>query len=86
MFLPGSNHEQAMRVAERVCQRVRDADIVHAASPKGRLTVSIGVATMQAGDAELEDLLRRADEALYRAKQAGRDRARFAPPLAVRAA
>jgi diguanylate cyclase (GGDEF)-like protein len=39
------------------------------------MTVSIGVASMQAGDAELEQLLRRADAALYRAKAAGRNRA-----------
>lgn len=73
VFLPGSSHEQAMQVAERVCRRVRDADIVHDASPEGRMTVSIGVAAREAGDAEPEDMLRRADEALYRAKSAGRN-------------
>lgn len=75
VFLPGSSFEQAMKVGERVCERVRAADIVHAASPEGRMTVSIGVASMQAGDGELEQLLRRADAALYRAKAAGRNRA-----------
>jgi diguanylate cyclase (GGDEF)-like protein len=75
VFLPGSSFEQAMKVAQRVCERVRAADIVHAASPEGRMTVSIGVASMQAGDGELEQLLRRADAALYRAKAAGRNRA-----------
>ena len=73
VFLPGSSHEQAMGVAERVCQRVRDADIAHAGSPKGRMTVSVGVASLAPGDSEVEDVLRRADEALYRAKAAGRD-------------
>lgn len=75
VFLPGSTHAQARQVAERVCQRVRDADIAHAASPQGRLTVSIGVAAREPGDSELEDMLRRADTALYRAKNAGRDQA-----------
>lgn len=73
VFLPGSSHAQAMLVAERVCRRVRDADIVHAASPAGRMTVSIGVAAREPGDLEAEDMLKRADEALYRAKAAGRD-------------
>lgn len=75
VFLPGSTHEQARHVAERVCRRVRDADIVHEASPHGRMTVSIGVASREAGDTDPEDMLRRADQALYRAKEAGRDQA-----------
>lgn len=74
VFLPGSSPGQAMKVGERVCQRVRDADIVHAASPEGRMTVSIGIATTAADDAEPEAMLRRADAALYRAKAAGRNR------------
>ena len=36
------------------------------------MTVSIGVATLAAGD-DLPALMRRADLALYRAKEAGRD-------------
>ncbi len=73
VFLPGSTLEQALRVGERVCERVRAADIIHAASPKGQMTVSIGVAAMEAADGDLEQMLLRADEALYRAKRAGRD-------------
>jgi diguanylate cyclase (GGDEF)-like protein len=75
VFLPGSTREQARQVAERVCRRVRDADIVHEASPQGRMTVSIGVAAREPGDREPEDMLKRADDALYRAKNAGRDQA-----------
>ena len=74
VFLPDSSAEQAMRVGQRVCQRVRDADIAHADAEEGRLTVSVGVATQQPGDACLEDLLKRADAALYRAKAGGRNR------------
>lgn len=74
VFLPGSTLEQAMSVGERVCERVRSADIRHAASPEGRMTVSIGVASMEPGDVEPEQMLRRADAALYRAKAAGRNR------------
>ena len=74
VFLPGSGMEQAMKVGERVCQRVRGADIVHAASPEGRMTVSIGIASLEPGDEEAEQMLRRADAALYRAKAAGRNR------------
>lgn len=73
VFLPNTTHEQAMHVGARVVQRVRDADIAHAGSLKGRLTVSVGVATLEPDDLELEDILKRADAALYRAKGAGRD-------------
>ncbi len=74
VFLPGITFEQALLVGERVRQRVRDADIVHGQSPEGRLTVSIGVATMTVDDVEADDILKRADAALYRAKHAGRNR------------
>ena len=74
VFLPGSTQEQAMRVGQRVCERVRGADIVHAASSEGRMTVSVGVASLEAADDDVEQMLRRADAALYRAKAAGRNR------------
>ena len=73
VFLPGSTLAQARLVGRRVCQRVRDADIVHGASPTGRLTVSVGVAALDPADGDVEDMLRRADQALYAAKAAGRD-------------
>lgn len=73
VFLPATDHAQALKVGTRICQRVRDADIAHMGSHKGRLTASVGVATLQQGDRDLEDVLRRADAALYRVKAAGRD-------------
>lgn len=36
VLLPGSTFEQAMKVAQRVLQRVRDADIAHSQVPSGR--------------------------------------------------
>lgn len=45
-----------------------------------RVTVSIGVAALRDGEPNLAPAIRRADGALYRAKQEGRNRVRAAPP------
>lgn len=74
VLLAHTTHGQAMAIAERVRESVRHAEIIHEAAPSGLLTVSIGVAQRNDGDATPEDLLRRADAALYRAKDGGRDR------------
>lgn len=66
---------QAAAVAERLQQRVEAARIPHAAVPSGHLSVSIGVGQVSdATHASIEELFAAADEALYRAKAAGRDR------------
>jgi diguanylate cyclase (GGDEF)-like protein len=51
------------------------------------VTASIGACTGPlVTEADWKAMYRRADRALFDAKQSGRDRARFAPPIAVRAA
>ena len=76
VLLPGATLVQAQAAAARIRERLREADIAHAAAPEGRVTASIGIAAMQAGlPVPLGTLLTRADAALYRAKSAGRDRA-----------
>lgn len=74
VLMPDCTLRQAMQAANRVCARVREADISHDDTLSGRLTVSIGVAAREPGDADVDALLKRADEALYRAKSGGRDR------------
>jgi diguanylate cyclase (GGDEF)-like protein len=75
VLLPDTTLEQATAIAERVRESVCHAEIPHEAGAEGVLTVSIGVAHADAADGEdPEQLLRRADAALYRAKQAGRNR------------
>jgi len=62
----------AMADAERLRERISELDIPVTRSA-GRLTVSIGVAQYKPGEAIIETFAR-ADEALYRAKQCGRNR------------
>lgn len=68
VLLPGIESRGAVAIAERLREAVH-AD--GAASGQG-ITVSIGVAG-RSGDQPLDALLQRADEALYRAKQGGRN-------------
>jgi diguanylate cyclase (GGDEF)-like protein len=65
--------ENAMKTAERIREQAAGRVILFQ-DQEFSLTISIGVATLQANDTSFEGALRRADEALYRAKQNGRNR------------
>lgn len=77
MLLAHTDLEQAAIVAERCRQVVADIDFVFDGAPH-RVTASIGVASTAREDLTTDGLLRRADEALYRAKADGRNCVRFA--------
>lgn len=68
--------------AEQVAQRLRGAVCEESVTLPERVTVSIGVAVVEAGNTpmELAVVLARADQALYRAKLEGRNIVRVAGP------
>ncbi|CAM4463540.1 sensor domain-containing diguanylate cyclase [Paenibacillus tarimensis] len=74
--LDNTSAETAMELAELVRREVRSLQIPHSASPVSSfVTLSIGVASVDSAEAPVsEQLIYLADEALYAAKQAGRDR------------
>jgi diguanylate cyclase (GGDEF)-like protein len=75
--LPGTNEEQARAVAERLRAKFEAQDFAHDWHTTGHpipFTVSIGVAMRAPGEADIEAIMKRADEALYKAKGAGRNR------------
>ena len=51
---------------------------VHKGARAIDVTVSIGMAQRQGSDADADDILKRADQALYSAKRGGRDRIEIA--------
>jgi len=76
LVMPSTETEAARRVAERVREAVAKAPI-ETSGGDVPLTVSIGVATWSEGESPT-DIEGRADAALYRAKQGGRDRVEVA--------
>ena len=73
VVLPETGLEAGLLIAERVRAAVEQASFVFHHSAPISFTVSIGVSLLQAGD-NLDSLLARADNALYQAKHAGRNR------------
>jgi diguanylate cyclase (GGDEF)-like protein len=71
--------EAARAAAERLCAKLREAPLVLNGQAH-RLTASFGVAPL-ADAARLDEALAQADAALYRAKNAGRDRVCCADPV-----
>ncbi|MFC4638389.1 sensor domain-containing diguanylate cyclase [Deinococcus hohokamensis] len=77
LLFPDLDAQEALGVCERVTQRVAQLSWPELA-PGLRVTVSIGVADVL-GTETASDTLRRADQAMYRAKAAGRDTVLAAP-------
>jgi diguanylate cyclase (GGDEF)-like protein len=69
ILLPNSDLEDAKNLAERIRVHVKDSPII-----SSKITISLGVTAMQAQDQTIDDIIKRADERLYRAKKSGRDR------------
>ena len=74
-ILINAGKEDALEIAERVRRNVDEAHFPNErAQPHGKLTVSVGVATFVPFMATPDAFMREADNALYRAKRAGRNR------------
>jgi len=80
VLLPHTGADEGRIFAERVCARLREADVA-VGERRLKLRSSFGVACRvpQAGDEPAEALVHAADAALYAAKRAGRGRVVVAP-------
>ncbi|GAB1544519.1 hypothetical protein NUACC21_71950 [Scytonema sp. NUACC21] len=76
VILPNTNSSEAVHIAKQIQVKIARAKIAHMASPISRyLTLSIGVATtIPNSESFSKSLIETADEALYSAKEQGRNR------------
>ena len=79
ILLPGRDEEGARIAAESIIERIAGADL----QPAGPVTVSAGIATAPAEDVGRDELVRRADSALYWAKEYGKNQTRVYRPDVV---
>ena len=81
VLLPEHNMNEAENVAERLRAAVEALEIEHTAGDTSTVTISLGVATSRNNSengCRWTEVLKQADEALYEAKESGRNRIRTA--------
>lgn len=75
LILPGTDKKAAKFVGEKIRKLVEQYPFPLAERlPKGRVTISVGVASFPQDTQNEDDLIRLMDQALYRAKNSGRNR------------
>ena len=78
-MLPAAGEADVRELAERV-RRVIESTVVHADQTDISVTVSLGAVTFHSEEAVgTDDLIRRADAAMYLSKKSGRNKLTFAP-------
>lgn len=76
LLLPNTEIEMAEQLADRLCRLINEQEI----EGPGTISASLGVASYPMHADNEETLFQRADEALYAAKQAGRNQVKIASP------
>ncbi len=74
LIIPGVGSAEGILRAEDIRRAVADMKIEYAGQPIGPVTISLGVAAFPEHSTNETTLLRQADQALYRAKENGRNR------------
>ena len=73
--MPDTDKAAALRAADRIREAIASHPFPHAESqPLKRLTISGGVSALRTDGLDSTELIRHADQALYQAKAAGRNR------------
>jgi diguanylate cyclase (GGDEF)-like protein len=79
-ILPDTDIHSAVKIAEKIRQKIRELEIVHETSPVSEfVTASFGVTTVQyTSESSPSDFVAMADKLLYKAKVSGRNRIEYA--------
>lgn len=74
VILPKTKKEKALKIAEEIRKKVRSLKIEHRGSKLQELTISLGIAESKVNEENsIEELIYKADKALYKAKSLGRN-------------
>ncbi len=81
IILPGTNENAARAVSENLRKAVEKKEVINRATGDnlGQITISLGVAQFYGGSESVDELIRRADMALYTSKNKGRNQVSVAP-------
>lgn len=74
VICPDLNEEAAMTLAHRLHNAIKRVEIIYQGEILPCVTFSAGVATYPSDHSSIDEVMRNADNALYQAKRAGRDR------------
>lgn len=78
VLLPDSDADRIAQIGRQLCQAVAGRQIPHPGSPVGKVTISVGCATVLPQPKQNPSaLMEKADQALYSAKRAGRNQVVF---------
>jgi diguanylate cyclase (GGDEF)-like protein len=82
-LLPATAHTEAMALAESIRQSIEQTPLIHRGN-QINVTVSIGLTSGTLTASNIESLMQAADDGMYRAKNAGRNRSFIHADVAAR--
>ena len=74
VMLSNCNVEQAYVVAQKMARKIKEIEIKISKTEVVKVEVSMGISENRETDSSIEDMVKRADKSLYRAKEKGRNR------------
>ena len=73
IILPNTAYEETLKNAERIRKAVEETPFKLSLTQEGQVTISLGISSYDGADETAQDIIKRADNALYKAKENGRN-------------